>query len=342
MAKYSSVKTAPQITSDDDQSFCKICGRGRDFRQAQYDHYFRSEPVVCPECKTPIDNWWVAVRQTIESREAYRTVEALGYKTLVIPIDLVPREKTAIDLRDYGVPADARILFIQPHVGGFLLPVDEADFHALHEQTATAVQLADGAYSVPPLRSSLSKRLTLPHAMSFYAAEYGSGPHKPCRADVFVGWLHADKQEIAADALIDAFEALSVERDCATIMPASTAIELKYQNLLAKALRSKLAAGVSDEDKTRKLVKAFMGGRATEIVRQINLLLNAAGVPGLREEVQRSLDALREARNDMAHQGKTKSELSLKTVAQYLCATVFAIHYLNFAEPYLLPSAADN
>ncbi len=319
---------------EEDHRYCTMCGSGRDFSQAQYEQYFREAPLLC-DCDAPIDDLWTAVRQTIEARDGWRTAKALGYKVCMFRVDLEPRRKTALDLTERGVPAEARILFITSQVDGFLIPV-EADFRALDERLARNIREPDGRYPVSPIRSTLPKRLNLPHQIQLYAAEYGAGPHESCSADIVVGWLEADAREVATEPLISAFEALSVERDMAALLPANIAIEVKYESVLEKALRSKLASGVRDEEEADTLINAFMAGRAVDVARQTKLLLKAAGAPLPTTQMETKLNDLRKARNKMAHQGQLQYDLPPRTVAEYVCAAVFLVHYLNFAEPYLL------
>ena len=104
---------------------CPACGVPIAFAQEQLAGYFESLPLICPSCQSSHD-WWSVASQEIEDNLMHNQAFVLvGAVTGIFQLLLKPGERLTYRFTDYGVPGDAKILYVSytPN-GGNLFPAE--------------------------------------------------------------------------------------------------------------------------------------------------------------------------------------------------------------------------
>jgi hypothetical protein len=147
---------------------------------------------------------------------------------------------------------------------------------------------------------------------------------------VAVTWVLRSPDGEAFKSLTDAFAAYAFGDEQSNLNPANTAVELTLSRRLSDFL-GRVASGGA--------VRDFLKDGATYHHQRTVLLpalLRFTDAPRLPDEMTSALSSLNTLRKQLAHEGQLKDPLSRKDAAKYICASLFAVHYLRMARSFLM------
>jgi hypothetical protein len=148
-----------------------------------------------------------------------------------------------------------------------------------------------------------------------------------------VSWVPHTGGDYAWQNLVHAFEAFMAERYEATVIPANVGVESTLGQILSAFV---------EKSASRDRVKSFLEDGAT-YGHQLNVILpnliRLFHLPPFSAHIRGFLNRLRELRNELAHRGFLEKSLGKEAAAQYLCAALFAFHYINLVRPALTAEA---
>lgn len=270
--------------------------------------YFQHSAVQCPNCGGQTD-WWrlvlSALRENVWPSDVFFLLGAQGTR---FRIKLIREQILYLNFGDYGVPVDATIVDVNfTSVGGGLVPA--------------AIQ------SNQPYR----RGQVIHHRMGLYPVPlFPDAPTNETRVDVRATWIpHVEGDDVWMD-LVNAFRSYFTEEYSAAAIPANVAIESRVGRLFTSCLEQVIA---------KQRVAGFLTDAAT-YSHQLNVLLpllaRLIGFHPLPDHIRGALNGLRNHRNTVAHKGTPATPPARDTVAEWLCASMFGIHYTNLMAPELL------
>lgn len=229
----------------------------------------------------------------------------IGAQTLLFQLLLKSGQRATYRFSDYGIPSDAKILYVNyTPSGGGLFPVE------MHGNVPTRRFLANEVvlYPVP------------------FSANQTAGDTE---VNVMVSWVPRTANDESWQSLVDAFEAFAHARYSSMVVPANVAVE----SALSRVLTAYLERFVS-----KNRTEDFLENAAT-YGHQLNVLLpfiaSLKSLPLLPDHVRGALNKLRRFRNDLAHAGVLKQPLDQHSAAEALCGALFGIHYVRYVEEQL-------
>lgn len=293
-----------------DHSRCEKCHQLPKYTAGMFYEFFWRRPVKCHhrDCGRPFADWWSTVRDSLEKyRSPIFIFPALRHTQTSHQFTLHPRQRVILNLHHHRiVPPTAVILGIEyMSLDGFLMPVEDTGWE-LSPADAEKLRNADGTYQIPIACSRSLSRLQLSHILCLYGAEPSGGVSTPATVQVVVDWVEPDEAEVAATPLFMALEAFAMGRYGAALMMAQQVGEVKAEQLLQES-----------DSYCNQLQKLDETARA-------------ARVPGLDRSIWRILHRLRQKRNRVAHGAASHSQPTRDELADFLCATIFGVHYVNF------------
>jgi len=283
---------------------CPACNKSQgEFEKIDFNYYC-GRHQVCRSCKEPID-WWDAISRTIKQKNWLSEILApIGARLLVLQTFLKPNKELYINLNDYGIPSDAKILDIN-----YSPQVDREDQNCLFPIE---------------IHGNTPKRTADIHHLRLYPRpiEESKLPGET-RLIIAITWVPKTEDDEMWSYLFCAFEAFSRNhfRDC--VLPANVAVESKLLRLLTKYLLQFCGKDRVDD---------FLENGATYSY-QLNILLQVAaknlGLPVLPDHIRGLLNRLRVLRNEVAHSGQPERVLTKEDCADIITAAYFGFHYLN-------------
>lgn len=271
--------------------------------------YFQGHQGSCSECGHGFD-WWNVILHIIRQKTPFLCMNVLGAQTSILRITMNPNTRTTLNLGDYNIPSDARILDV----------------------SYTSYGTEDGTFIPVETNTTTFRRHLIPHAIDLYPIPVAEGTYGEREVTVGVSWLIPLMDDAAWGNLADAFQNYLHDRNHAAIVPANVAVELRLHHLLAELLD-----GVASRDHIESLLE-----QGATYSHQLNVLLPSylrfTNAPHLPDCIRGLLNRLRKLRNRMAHNGKLKEPVGDNEVTEYLCAALFGVHYLDFVRPILLGS----
>lgn len=243
---------------------------------------------------------------------AYAAIGAQG--TIIRKIELKPGESVQVDFTKYQVPKNAIVLTVnytmQGLGGAFPLEV-----HG-NEPVRDPIPLVQNLYGVP---------FNPPPGIV-------NGIAEPTLS-IFVTWIDPAEDEIQIHHLVDAARNFYADRYRAVVVPANIAAESALTPVLSEAI-----SGFCGKDKR----KDFFSNGAT-YSHQINvmapLIAHLVGAAPLPDHVRGALNKLRQLRNDVGHEGHSKT-LARKEAAESLVAAVFGYHYAKLLREHVQDAMA--
>ncbi len=276
---------------------CTNCSAPIMVESVYIEKYFKAEPISCPNCKSEID-WWVTIQQSIREKKLNLAFSILEAKTNLINLQLVPEQRTRVKLSENGIPPDARVLYMNytPQEGG-LFPIE------IHGNVPHRRIIGDEIWVYPiPISNNNSVSTT--------------------KVSVMITWVKHSLNEISLLNITDAFEAYSINQYQDSIIPANVAVESALSKLLSKYISDIVSKKGTDN---------FLKNTAT-YSSQLNIVLPlivaTKGLTLLPDNIRGLLNRLRDLRNQIAHEGNTKNELTKTDTADILCAALFGLKYI--------------
>lgn len=289
-------------TTENSLARCTHCYLALKIPKDFAENYFQKVETPCPKCAATLD-WWDIIIDAMAMGE-YLSMTAIGAQLTSFSITVNPDTYTELQFTDHGIASDARIIEVwcTPYPGG--------------------------PQAVNATNRSLIQRHPIPHNLKLFPIPSDKDLHN--ETQIYVVWLQQPANDIAWESLTDAFLSYVDNRYQAAIVPANVAVELTLNHLLSDFLQKSLSKRKTD---------GFLQDMAT-YGHQLNVLLpvfvDLTSAPRLPDHILDLLRALKGARDDIAHEGKPKSPVEKKRTADYLCAALFGVHYLNFVRPILL------
>jgi hypothetical protein len=260
--------------------------------------YFEARPIRCPNCGIDLDWWKIACRE-VEANFMYNLpFYFIGAQSLSFQIMLQPGTRRIFRLTEYGIPADAKILYINyTPQGPNLWPLE------IHGNT--------------PMRKRDRQEIAL------YPAPPPNEVGVETEVAVWVSWVHGTADDESWQSLVDAFEAHCNEAYPSMVVPANVAVEATLSRLMTVYLEKFIS---------KKTVEDFLDNAAT-YSHQLNVMLplvaSINSLPLLPDHIKGSLNRLRKLRNQLAHRGTLEKALDSKASAELLCSALFGLQYIR-------------
>lgn len=272
------------------------CGTWLQIDQARFEAFFERSEIRCTCCGKPVQLWKTSLREISENFMLNQAFSLVSARTTVFSIWLKPSQSTQYKLSDFGVPEDAKILYVNYTSCGNLWPIE------LHG-------------NVPTLRGPRQTMHLWP-----VPPRDGDVP-KDTEVNVMVTWVPHSKFDDSWKNLVAAFEAYASNDYQSSVVPANVAVE----STLGITLNAYLSQFVS-----RERIESFLKDAAT-YGHQLNVLspviAKLTGVTELDPQIRGLLNTLRDLRNKLAHHGMLDKPLEKQRCAELLCAAVFGFQY---------------
>jgi hypothetical protein len=210
-----------------------------------------------------------------------------------------------VQLTDYGVPADAKIL--SRNYTGQGGGVTALEWHG----------------NSPPLR-------VVGTTLSLLGVPLGEGPvPRVGRVSIKVVWIRSEDSD-AWPYLATAFEAAAAREYAPALVFAQSAVEISMMPVIDQRLRRHAPA---------ERVENFMRDSLT-YSHALNVVLPylsaECGAPKMPDAVRGALNKLRKKRNAIIHQGAKAAAVSAEDTMEGLCAAAFGFEYMRYVSPILL------
>lgn len=281
---------------------CTKCSFSIQITDSQINEYFYSNKIACPHCGGK-SSLWEVVCTAIEENFFFNDVFTfIGAKCSIFTVSLVKDVITTVRFEDYGIPKGARILHVNYTPQGDLFPIE------MH---------GNSPYRGMPRDT-----------VSLYPASIFEGKSLENDVSVMVTWIELDQLvESSFGSLVQALEEYSQGNYQAVIVPANTAIEFQLTEYTENVV-------VSATSKTSTKEFFDISSYVPTLKTLIPLIASLKGFPKLPREIQENLLLLASWRNQIAHTGKTKSEISQKSIAKCLSAVVLGAKYIALAKSF--------
>lgn len=288
---------------------CPECQTGLIVEEKFTIDYFIGATISCQHCKKPLV-WWDVILSSIKRNFSFfLAFSAIGAQSLAFRIPLEPGKREHLKFSDYGIPLDAKLLYINytsySNGGSALLPLE--------------------------VHGGVPIRHLIPNEIFLYPMPLGQGEvGKDCGASILVTWVPYVGDGESWQNLVDAFEAYGQGRYIAEIIPANVAVESK----LSLLLKSFLVKFASKDNVENFLENAATYGHQLNIV--LPLVTSTMKLPRLPDHIRGLLNRLRDLRNQLAHDGKLERPLEQNEASDLICAALFGFRYLGLIYDKLL------
>ena len=279
-------------------TFDPACPNCRKTMQTNVDlAYFAGALPVCKNCGQPFDWLDVFTNLFIEGDVFYQALGPAGAQWTLTRITLRPRENLHLDLAEHGVPADARVLFVNysPTLPGGLFPIE------WHGNT--------------PQPQRHGKRILLP-------IEFGQPPYGPTEVTVLAAWVPSRVEHEPWAEFLRALEAHVAGDYDAAIVPASAAVETAAWRLVHVFV---------DPYTSKRNLKGFESEASFSDL--LNVLIPAfaavRGLPIMSDVLRGRVNRLRELRNDIAHRGRPERPITKRESSEVLAAGLLTHRYCD-------------
>lgn len=262
--------------------------------------FFNNAVTTCPYCGKSFDLWEHAVNLLREKAQLFRNMGAsfIGGRQISFTFQLPPNETTEVDLVHYGVPEDAKLIYVvyTPNAGAGW-PIE--------------------MHSNQPLQHRTS------HKMVFFGKPFPdsvvttSGKHD---VDMLVTYIPKSDDQIPFENLANAYEYFLSDNYEEIIIPSSVAVEHALKRLISELLS---IVGRPNNLNTSK---------RTEFEVILPLICQLRGVPNLDNRISQPVIKLWKLRDQMAHEGASAIKIDLNEAAQLLAAAMFCVNYFSFVK----------
>lgn len=261
--------------------------------------FFQGQEAQCPSCGKRFDLWDHAVNLLREKAQLFRNKGAafIGGCEIYFNFQLPPGETVEIDLSQYGVPEDAKLIYVvyTPQLGAGW-PIEMHGNQPLQHRTS--------------------------HKMVFYGKPFpstvdeGGNRHDVCMS---VTYIPKTPDQIPFENLSNAYEHFLADNYEEMILPSAVALEFAVERVTVEMLKH---AKLSDNLNPSKRL-------SLEVI--IPLICKLYGLPVLDKRIVEPVLKLWSLRDQMAHAGVLKNQLDLGGSAHLLAAAMFCLNYLVFA-----------
>lgn len=291
---------------------CPECGQPIQVEDTQVTGYFNGKSVSCPSGHKVTDWWKVACSEIENNFMLNQAFAFIGARTLLFRLHLQPATRVSYRFSDYGIPTDARILYVNyTPQGGGLFPME------MHGNISTQKFLSDEVTVFPvPLRADV--------------------PIGNTEVSVMVSWVPKMLNDDSWLSLTDSFEYYANNQYASMIVPANVAVESAMSRLLTAYLQKYVGKNRAEEF----LENAATYGHQLNVILPLVTAQNA--FPSLPDHVRGMLNKLRSLRNQLAHTGVLENPLNKRQAAELLCSALFGLHYVRHVGELLRPELTDS
>jgi len=280
---------------------CLSCGAPIQIEDCHFEAFFSGTNIQCPSCKQSVDWWQTALREVSENFMLSQAFGLVSARSTIFRVLLKPGMRTSYRLKDFGIPSDAKVLYVNYTPSGPLFPAE------LHGNVATAKTSRQEVYLWPvPLGNDQDPTDT--------------------EVSVFVTWVPHSELDDSWKNMVTAFEAYVEGEYSAAVVPANVAVESSLSITLNNCLPQYVG---------KERTKSFLKDAAT-YSHQLNvvlpLLVGLLKLPVLPEQIRGLLNSLRGLRNDIAHLGATEKPIGKEQCAEVLCAALFGFQYVRLLQ----------
>jgi hypothetical protein len=273
--------------------------------------YFETGSVKCSNCGIAIDLWEATLEQVTRLGVFTTSLAALGPRVTYLKLRLLPNQTFELDFTRHGVSEGATILWVNyTPQGGNCLPLET------HGNT-------------PPRRF----RGTKTH---LYGVQMKTSEGIPIEEEftgdnisVMVMWAPMEDSQASWLYLVDAIEAVTLERFSQAIVPAFAAAEIS----ITPIVNSMLLKYSARKDVERLLKQELGFSSILNVV--VPLICALVGARALPRAIRSNLNVLRKLRNEFVHKGVLPSAVDAKEVRKLLCAAAFGFEYGKYLRRFL-------
>lgn len=279
---------------------CLNCNGFLDFEPSNFIDFMQKKSTKCPSCQNSI-NWFDVVKKGIFDN--FMENAALGYvgcKNSIFNFVIEPNTPKELDFENYGIPSNARILFINytPQDGN-LFPIE------MHGNTST-------------LRFKKNKVLLYPRPF------HNDEQLMTTTVSVLVSWFVPNDFDNTLLNLLEGFEEYIHGNYLSVFIPANVAIENTIYRVMDEFLK---------EFASTKKVEEFLTNNATyghQLSILLPMFLSIKQQEKIPDSMMGNLSRLRRLRNEYAHNGKIENLPSKYEIAEILTSCLFIFHYMQF------------
>lgn len=269
--------------------------------------YFKHGFVSCRHCGEQVDLWQAALeRSTRLSSTGAWALASLGAAQTSFVMPLETGKYYSVELTNYGVPAEAKILRrIYTGQGG---DVTAMEWHG----------------NAPPLRFPGT-------VLRLVGVPLGEGPiPRVGQVAINVVWIRREDSD-EWSYLVTAFDSAAAGEYAPSMVFAQSAVEISMMPVIESRFRLHAP---------EKKVKRFTNySRALNVV--LPYLCGEAGLAQMPTAIHDALDKLRNKRNKIIHDGAKAVAITPADAMEGLCAAAFGFEYMRYVRSALLGTRND-
>lgn len=279
---------------------CPKCKYSLHISPETFDLHFNGKPLICGKCHEEFKLWDV-ILNAVRGRFMGSWFGVLGAKSLIFRTKLFLNTETRLNLyKEVGLPTNAVILDL--NVTGHSMFCTEMHSNSRrHRNRGGKLQLFG------------FQTYTSKHTVDL----------KETLVDGCVTWIESSAADTAWNNLVSAFDAYADDDFAQAVIPANVAVEAKLFPFIERALN-----GLASKER----IRSFLSDAAT-YGHQLNILLplivRENKLPAFDPVIIGLLNKLRDARNSLAHTGKSKLPLDRNQTAELLTAALFGFRYID-------------
>ncbi len=271
--------------------------------------YFANGFLLCNHCGERVDLWGASVDQAIRLRDVSDSaLISLGAKQSWFPLAMETGKHYVVDLTQYKIPADAKILSRRytPQGGeqGAVSAVEWYPNDSTHRFRGTPLSLV----AVPVMEGPLPR----------------TG-----QVLVILTWVDADDAD-AWPYLARAFDSAAAREYEPALVFAQSAVEISMMPLIEQRFRRHASAEHVENFMRDSLTYSY----ALNVV--LPYLSAELGSPKMPDAVRGALNKLRKKRNEIIHRGTKAAAITPQDAMEGLCAAAFGFEYMRYVGPTLL------
>ncbi len=269
--------------------------------------YFRFGFVICGHCGEHVDLWQAALESATRlSVMGAWALASLGAAHTSFLMSVESGKYYSVELMDYGVPAEAKIL--KRNYTGQGGDVTAMEWHG----------------NAPPLRFPGT-------TLRLVGVPLGEGPlPRMGQVSVSIVWIRAEDSD-EWTYLVTAFESAAAGEYAPSLVFAQSAVEISLMPLVGNKLR----LYASSERVDRFMTEGLTFNHALNVV--LPYLCAESAAPQLPDCIRGALNKLRAKRNKVIHEGAKAAAVTPAEVMEALCAAAFGFEFMRHVEPQLTP-----
>lgn len=277
------------------------------------DVYNLRNNIKCEKCHSnhliyEQEEFFKVLTQIIEASFFNNIYQVLGSKNSVGIASMRENEINHVDLKDLGLPENAKILDINLTSNGYLTPLKFIPNN-------------------PRFMKSINDKI-----LTFYPVQMPDVEKISDRKDLVISvqWFLLDENDISDINLLQAIDNYIDNKPYELIMNANRCLELLCNQICFKEFIKN-----NDSSNNKKNVEDFLVTGATyghQLKYLLNLICKANNLKLIEKELITRIDLLRKLRNDIAHRGQLKNnrELTKKEKEEILSITILGSSLMKY------------